>query len=208
MQSGNQTVFMIIWTFFYASLFVAAFVFIRLFLKNRRRKAKQSERLNAFKDKYAKLTPELIDECEDENLTGAIVLECQKKEDEDEDYYTHLNEVEQTVYGIYNINSCLSSSIGLRSFFITPSMEPFVKDLDVIFNRVKAPEFISLLRAAQHLNDVMEGVAEDDENDTGEYAKYNFSDFTSAYKSMIAGTNFEKKVIAYIRENKDQFKGE
>jgi hypothetical protein len=89
---------------------------------------------------------------------------------------------------------------------MTPAMAPYVDAIDDIFTNVKAPEFIELLNAAKRLNEVMEGMRADEED--GEYAKYNFSDFTAAYKSMIAGTNFEKKVISYIRENKELFKGE
>ncbi len=206
MQQGNATAILFTWIFFFAALFVFAFVLIRLLHKSRKRKVRQAARLADFKDKYAHLTPALIDECEDENLPGAIVLECQQKEDEDENYFDHLNEVEKTVYGIYNINQCLTSSIGLRSFFMTPAMAPYVDAIDDIFTNVKAPEFIELLNAAKRLNEVMEGMRADEED--GEYAKYNFSDFTAAYKSMIAGTNFEKKVISYIRENKELFKGE
>ncbi len=206
MQQGNATAILFTWIFFFAALFVFAFVLIRLLHKSRQRKVRQAARLADFKDKYAHLTPALIDECEDENLPGAIVLECQRKEDKDENYFDHLNEVEKTVYGIYNINQCLTSSIGLRSFFMTPAMAPYVDTIDDIFTNVKAPEFIELLNAAKRLNEVMEGMRADEED--GEYAKYNFSDFTAAYKSMIAGTNFEKKVISYIRENKELFKGE
>ena len=82
----------------------------------------------------------------------------------------------------------------------------YVDDIENCFERVGAHDIASLLKGAKHLYDVLENDAED--NEEGDYATYNFSDFTHEYKTLIAGTNFNKKVISYIRLNKALFKGD
>lgn len=202
--SANQMVINVIWILFcIAVVFVVIFT-IHVMKQRSKRRQRAKEKYNSFKEEYSHLTREKIDACKDEDLPGAVIMECERKEEEDENYLDHLNDVEKTIYGIYNINMCLSSSIGLRSFFITPSDEYYVEHIEEIFNNVHSPEIGKLMMAAKKLNDIMENDLEDADEDD-EYARYNFSDFTQEYKGAITGTDFEKKVVRYIRENKDQF---
>lgn len=203
----NQTAVTIVWIFFAAVVLFMIFMMVRLMHRRAKGKARAQAEYESFKEEYDHLTPAKIDACDDQDLAGAVIMQCQRKEEEDENYIDHLNEVEKTIYGIYNINASLSSSIGLRSFFITPANQYYADHVEEIFNNVASPEIAKLMAGAKRFNDIMENNLEDDEAD-GEYGRYNFSDFTQDYKTMITGTDFSKKVIDYIRKNKDQFKEE
>lgn len=205
--TANQTAINIVWIFFVVIVVFLVLMMFRVMRRRSRSKARAKAQYESFKEEYDHLTPAKIDACDDKDLPGAIIMQCQRKEEEDENYIEHLNEVEKTVYGIYNINSCLNSSIGLRSFFITPANQYYADHVEEIFNNVASPEIAKLMAGAKKFNDIMENDLEDDEAD-GEYGRYNFSDFTQDYKTMITGTDFSKKVVDYIRKNKDQFKEE
>lgn len=200
-----QTAINIVWIFFILVVLFMIVIMVRTLRRRAKSRAQAQAEYQTFKEKYDHLTPAKIDACEDQDLPGAVIMQCQRKEEEDENYIDHLNEVEKTIYGIYNINTCLSSSIGLRSFFITPANQYYADHVEEIFNNVASPDIAKLMAGAKRFNDIMENDLEDDEADS-EYGRYNFSDFTQDYKSMITSTDFPKKVVNYIRENKDQFK--
>lgn len=207
----NEQAITIIWICFFAILaFIAVFFITRIsaIRKNRRIANEKAEKeYQTLKECYSHLTPEKIDACADDQLPSAVILECQRKEEADEDhYYESLNEVEKTIYGIYQLNQTIGGNSGIRSFFMSPALADYVDDIENCFERVGAHEIASLLKGAKHLYDVLENDLED--NEEGDYATYNFSDFTHEYKTLIAGTNFNKKVVSYIRLNKALFEGE
>jgi hypothetical protein len=207
----NEQAITIIWIFFFVIMaFIAVFLITRISaIRKKRRIAneKAEQEYQTLKECYSHLTPEKIDDCADDQLPSAVILECQRKEEEDEDhYYESLNEVEKTVYGIYQLNQNIGGNSGIRSFFMSPALSDYVDDIENCFERVGAYDIASLLKGAKHLYDVLENDAED--NEEGDYATYNFSDFTHEYKTLISGTNFNKKVISYIRLNKALFKGD
>ena len=122
---------------------------------------------------------------------------------EDENFLDKLNMEEKTVYGISQLNECVSSTKTIRSFFETPAYSVYVDELETYFNNVREPQIAELVKSARRLNEIMENGEEDE--DMGDYSSYNFSDFTHEYITMIAGTDFMPKLTKYIREHKESF---
>ena len=147
----NEQAITIIWIFFFAIMaFIAVFLITRISaIRKKRRIAneKAEQEYQTLKECYSHLTPEKIDDCADDQLPSAIILECQRKEEEDEDhYYESLNEVEKTVYGIYQLNQTIGGNSGIRSFFMSPALSDYVDDIENCFERVGAHDIASLLK--------------------------------------------------------------
>ena len=172
--------------------------------KRKEIKAKQMEealRFADFKEENKHFTSEKFDACSDQDLVNLIVARIGDLEDED--FLDKLNMEERTVYGISQLNECVSSTKTIRSFFETPAYSVYVDELETYFNNVREPQIAELVKSARRLNEIMENGEEDE--DMGDYSSYNFSDFTHEYITMIAGTDFMPKLTKYIREHKESF---
>ena len=87
-------------------------------------KDKQMEetlRFADFKDENKHFTSEKFDACSDKDLVNLIVALIGDLEDEDENFLDKLNMEERTVYGISQLNECVSTTKTIRSFFETPA---------------------------------------------------------------------------------------
>ena len=86
----NEQAITIIWICFFAILaFIAVFFITRIsaIRKNRRIANEKAEKeYQTLKECYSHLTPEKIDACADDQLPSAVILECQRKEEADEDH--------------------------------------------------------------------------------------------------------------------------
>lgn len=169
-------------------------------------KDKQMEetlRFADFKDENKHFTSEKFDACSDKDLVNLIVALIGDLEDEDENFLDKLNMEERTVYGISQLNECVSTTKTIRSFFETLAYSVYADELETYFNNVREPQIAELVKSARRLNEIMENGEEDE--DMGDYSSYNFSDFTHEYITMIAGTDFMPKLTKYIREHKESF---
>ncbi len=201
---SNSSINFIIWVLFIGALAFLGFFLGRTMNRNRKIKMEKKAEYDDMRATYEDLTEEKFDSCKNEDLPSAVIFSCMKKEDQDEDYFKTLTEPEKTVYGIYQLNECISGSSGLRSFFLTPALEEYVPVIDKLYENIGAHDIAELIKAARHLNEILESGKEDDE-DTGEFSTYNFSDFTHEYITMVAGTNFNQKMIDYVKKNKASF---
>ena len=70
-----------------------------------------------FKDENKHFTSEKFDACSDKDLVNLIVALIGDLEDEDENFLDKLNmEEKRTVYGISQLNECVSTTKTIRCF--------------------------------------------------------------------------------------------
>jgi|GEM_PF-182280 len=202
---SQQFFYNIVWiAFFVVATFFLIFI-IRRVNDNRQKKREQMAEHLEKKIRYDDLSEEVLEEAGEEDRTEAVLYSLITLEDKDEDYFEHMNEEQRTIYGIYNLNQTVSGKSGLRSFFISPAYADFVPYIDRYYENINMPQVAELLRAARHLNEILENNLEDDFDEDDDYATYNFGDFTHEYITMVAGTNFEAKIADYIENHKESF---
>lgn len=201
-----KTSHIIVWILFIAMLIYLGFFFY-IFLK-RRSKAKKEARASYIDKqlKYSYLKPGTLDECPREDVNAAVLFSLMRREEEDfENYFDKLNYSQKVVYGIYLLsNSLTGKNPTLRSFFISPGTACFVPIIDKIFDDIGAHDIADLLRAAYKFHNILENDLDDDD-DMGEYSRYNFSDFTHTYAALVNSTNINERITKFILEHKEDF---
>ena len=176
---------------------------------SRRSKQTQSAK-EAYRNKqlqYTYLKPGTLDECPREDVNAAVLFSIMRREEENfETYFDELKYSQKVVYAIYLFSSSLSGkNPTIRSFFISPATKCYIPIIDKAFDEVGAHDIAELVRAAYKFHYILENDLEDDEDDLGEYSRYNFSDFTHTYAALVNSTNINEKVTKYILEHKDDF---
>ena len=63
------------------------------------------------------------------------------------------------------------------------------------------------MRAARRFAEIIENDEEDDEDDPemGDFSRYNFSDFTNEFVSLVNTTNLNEKITRFILDHKEDF---
>lgn len=201
--------FAVIWIIFIIALIYLVFMFSKRMKIVKQDRLKAQNEYNERKDKYTYLRPGIFDECPREEVPAAALFHCMRKEDEDFDhYFEHLNDSEKVIYGIYQVSSSLQGqNPSLHSFFLSPATKPYVSIVSEIFEKVGAYELSDLLRAARRFAEIIENDEEDDEDDPemGDYSRYNFSDFTHEYATLVSSTNLNEKITDFILAHKEDF---
>ena len=200
---------LLVWVLFIAALMFLSYFFTKRVKMNKEiRKQIQTEEA-ARKQKYTYLKPGIFDECPREDVSAAALFHCIRKEDEDFDhYFENMNESEKVVYGIYQVGLTLQGQgASLHSFFLSPSTKPFVPIIVDIFEKVGSHELADLMRAARRFAEIIENDEDDDEDDPemGDYSRYNFSDFTNEFATLVSTTNLNEKITNFILDNKEDF---
>ncbi|WP_455677691.1 DMP19 family protein [Sharpea azabuensis] len=205
-MSNNTLVNVIVWSAFFIIMLILVPFSLKRLRENRKYKAKQEAQYQSDRLEYAHLDEKKLDALSGENLVEAVIYQCLRKEDEDDNYFQHLSEAEKTIYAIYQVNQTVSSNAGLRSFFISPASEPFLKDLVTYYKNIGAFDVAEVVRNAGILNKIMETDDDSLEKDMSpEYVTYNFSDLTHEYVTLVVGTNFTTKMAQYVEEHKEEF---
>ena len=202
-----KTSHLIVWIIF-AAMMIYLFFFFWFFLKKRsveKKKAQASFREKQLK--YTYLKPGALDECPREDVNAAVLFHIMRIEEENfDDYFEKLNYSEKVVYGIYLFSNALTGkNPTIRSFFISPGTQCFMPIIVQIFEEVGAHDIADLISAALKFHYILENDLDDDEDDLGEYSRYNFSDFTHTYAALVNSTNINEKVTNYILEHKEDF---
>lgn len=204
-----KTEFIIVWALTIAAVVFLGFFFMKRLHKNKVLRKEATLEYAKRKEKYTYLKPGILDECPKEDIPAAVLFHCIRKEDEDFDhYFEKFNESEKIVYGIYQITLSLEGAHpSLHSFFLSPSTKCYVPIIVDIFETVGAHEIAELMRAARRFAEIIDNGEEDDENDPemGDYTKYNFSDFTNEFISLVNTTNLNEKITNYILAHKEDF---
>ncbi|MFQ7318623.1 MAG: DUF4375 domain-containing protein [Massilimicrobiota timonensis] len=199
----------IIWGLFIAALIFLGYFFMKRINEGKAQRQKALLEYEEKKEKYSYLRPGVLDVCPREDVTAAALFHCMRKENDDfEHYFEQMNESEKTVYGIYMITTSLEGrNASLHSFFLSPASQPFVPMIVDIFEKIGAHELADLMKAARRFAEIIENDEEDDEDDPemGDYSRYNFTDFTNEFITLVSTTNVNEKLTQYVLDHKEDF---
>ena len=199
----------IIWGLFIAALIFLGYFFMKRINEGKAQRQKALLEYEEKKEKYSYLRPGVLDVCPREDVTAAALFHCMRKENDDfEHYFEQMNESEKTVYGIYMITTSLEGrNASLHSFFLSPASQPFVPMIVDIFERIGAHELADLMKAARRFAEIIENDEDDDEDDPemGDYSRYNFTDFTNEFITLVSTTNVNEKLTQYVLNHKEDF---
>ncbi|MEG0366165.1 MAG: DUF4375 domain-containing protein [Coprobacillus sp.] len=207
---SNETFNTMVWILTFAMV-----VFLTYFI-TKRLKLNKKEKLAAMrvyeekKQKYTYLKPGIFDMCPREDVGAAALFHCMRKEDEDfENYFEKMNYSEKVIFGIYQVTLALNGPhASLHSFFLSPASQPFVPQIVDIFESVGSHDIAALMKAAKRFAEIIENDEDDDEDDDpemGEFSKYNFSDFTNEFLTLVSSTNLNEKMTEFILAHKEDF---
>ena len=204
-----RTVDIVIWVLFILSLMILGFFFGKRIKANKKIREQRMMEYQAKKDKYTYLRPGTLDECPRDDVAAAALFHCMRKEEDDfEHYFEKMNESERTIYTIYQLSSSLEGQHpSLHNFFLTPANEQMIPMISEVFETVGAHEIADLMKAARRFAQIIENDEDDNEDDPemGEYSRYNFSDFTNEFVSLVSTTNLNEKLTEYVLAHKDDF---
>ena len=199
----------IIWGLFIAALIFLGYFFMKRINEGKAQRQKALLEYEEKKEKYSYLRPGVLDVCPREDVTAAALFHCMRKENDDfEHYFEQMNESEKTVYGIYMITTSLEGrNASLHSFFLSPASQPFVPMIVDIFEKIGAHELADLMKAARRFAEIIENDEDDDEDDPemGVYSRYNFTDFTNEFITLVSTTNVNEKLTQYVLDHKEDF---
>ncbi len=199
----------IIWGLFIAALIFLGYFFMKRINEEKAQRQKALLEYEEKKEKYSYLRPGVLDVCPREDVTAAALFHCMRKENDDfEHYFEQMNESEKTVYGIYMITTSLEGrNASLHSFFLSPASQPFVPMIVDIFEKIGAHELADLMKAARRFAEIIENDEDDDEDDPemGDYSRYNFTDFTNEFITLVSTTNVNEKLTQYVLDHKEDF---
>ena len=199
----------IVWGLFIAALIFLGYFFMKRINEGKAQRQKALLEYEEKKEKYSYLRPGSLDVCPREEITAAALFHCMRKENDDfEHYFEKMNDSEKIVYGIYMITTSLEGrNASLHSFFLSPASQPFVPMVVDIFETVGSHELADLMKAARRFAEIIENDEDDDEDnpEMGDYSRYNFTDFTNEFITLVSTTNLNEKLTQYILEHKEDF---
>ena len=111
-MSQNTLVNVIVWGAFIAIMLILVPFTLKRVRENRKSKAKQEAQYQSDRLEYAHLDEKKLNALEGEKLVEAVIYQCLRKEDEDDQYFEHLSEAEKTIYAIYQVNQTVSANAG------------------------------------------------------------------------------------------------
>lgn len=200
---------MLVWVLFIGSLVFLGYFFMKRVRNNKLIRQQMQAEYQARKEKYTYLRPGVFDTCPREDVSAAALFHCMRKEDEDfEHYFDNFNHSERVIFGVYQVSLSLEGQgASLHSFFLSPSTRPYVPMIVDIFEEIGSHEIADLLKAARRFAEIIENDEEDNDDDPemGDYSRYNFSDFTNEFVSMVNTTNLNEKLTDYILKHKEDF---
>lgn len=202
-------VHLFVWVVFLIALVFLGWFFTKRIKKDAQIRKEQQRIYEEKKKKYKYLKPGVFDECPNEDIVTAVLIHCMRKEDENfDDYFDLMTNGEKVIYGIYQVSSSLQGqNPSLHSFFLSPATKPYVPIIDDIFEQVGSHEIAGLVKAARRFAEIIENDEDDDEDDPemGDYTRYNFSDFTNEFLSLVNSTNLTEKMTQFILNHKEDF---
>lgn len=207
--------FGVIWILFLAGLlFLAMFIGKRMGAMKKAQKIAQKQ-FQENREKYRVFTSNMFDEVPDNELIHAVLLHIMGKEDarfegeviEDIPLANLLTHGEMLMYTIYQVELSTGGGRGsIHSFFIEDTYAPYRPFVEEAFSVVNCHELAALMKAAARLAEIIELDLDDDQNDIeGDYATYNFADYTNELMSLLKSTAVVERAGIYVRANKEQF---
>jgi hypothetical protein len=207
--------FGLVWTLFITAVVFLGFSMMRRVNEMKKAQQKAREKYLSDKEKYRTLTSEMIDSLPVNELTHAVLFHIINKEDtiyegdsiDERTLFDILSEGEKLMYTIYQVEVSTDSGKGsIHSFFVEDTYAPYRDYVDTAFRTVNCFEIADLMKAATRLAQIIEEDLEDEENDIeGDYATYNFADYTRELLSLLKSSGIVEKAGKYIQEHKEQF---
>ena len=184
LASQQSMSFEMIWLTSFIIMGPLVFLAMRRWRKNAKQVKRANDELNSKKEYYHIL----------------------RKESEDYDnVYNNLNESEKIVYIIYESMLSIDNGKGsIRTFFESDFYKPFFPMIDKAFNAIDCREIGDMMKAARHFQYIIENNIDDDV-DLGDYAHYNYGDFTNEFMTLIMTLNVNNRLIDFIDEHRDDF---
>ncbi len=206
LASQQSMSFEMIWLTSFIIMGPLVFLAMRRWRKNAKQVKRANDELNSKKEYYHILTKEKMDNCPREDLATAAIVHVLRKESEDYDnVYNNLNESEKIVYIIYESMLSIDNGKGsIRTFFESDFYKPFFPMIDKAFNAIDCREIGDMMKAARHFQYIIENNIDDDV-DLGDYAHYNYGDFTNEFMTLIMTLNVNNRLIDFIDEHRDDF---
>lgn len=201
-------------------LFLAGVLFLIFFMSQKMRVVKKAQKESQIKfaenrEKFRVFTSEMFDEVPTNELTHAVLFHIMGKEDklyegdtiEDEGLISLLTDGEKLIYTIYQVELSMGGGRGsIHSFFIDEKYVAYRPYVEQAFESIGCHEIANLMKAAARLAQIIDEDLEDEENDIdGDYASYNFADYTNELMSLLKSTGIVDLAGRYIKENKQQF---
>lgn len=158
----------------------------------------------AKREKFKRITSELIDETPDEELREGILLRIFTKEDEDFDNLkNNLTAGELVVYTLYQMEIAVDQGRGsVHNFFAGPA-KIYTNHLKASYETVGCTKLTDLM--TKIINLVLQEESGMYQNTDLEEDSPNFQDYTFDYLDYVAEENLEEKTVAYIRNHKELF---
>ena len=209
MNLSNEQMQFYVWVFAAVLIVFLSFPLSKRLKKNKERKEKAQRAYDEKKVMYTYLKPGIFDMIPHDDITAAALFHCMRKEDEDFDnYFENMNNSERVIYGVYQVTLALQgSNASLHSFFLSPANKPFIPNIVEIFEEIGSHDIAVLMKAARRFAEIIENNEDDEEDDPemGDYARYNFSDFTNEFVTLVSTTNLNGKMTDYILAHKEDF---
>ena len=203
-----NTTYLIVWALFgIVCVFILYFYSKRMIQLSKDKKIQQGILLEK-QAKYEYLKPGSLDEVDEDHIDEPVLFKLMRVENEYDDYYEHMNHSEHVIHGIYSLNQSLTGkNASIQSFFESPGTECYVNDIQDYFEEIGAHQLHDLVAAVKRLIEIIDNDEDDDEDDPimGIYSRYNFTDFSQEYVSLLATTNVHSKICKYILDHKEDF---
>ncbi|MFV0393937.1 MAG: hypothetical protein ACK5LC_06030 [Coprobacillaceae bacterium] len=205
----------IIWILFFAGIAFLASLLLRKMGGVRKMQKQYQADYYEKQERFRNFTSEKFDEVPTNELVHAVLHHIKAKEDriyegdtiEDTDLFNELTEGERIIYTICQVEMSTEGGKGsVHSFFINDMYKPYIPYVEKAFQAVNCYEIVDLMKSATRLAQIIEEDLEDEENDIqGDYASYNFSDYTHELLSLLKSSGILEKAGKYIRDNKEMF---
>lgn len=206
---------MIVWIVFAGALLFLGSFLVRKVSRIRKAQKAQMEQFYEKQEKYRHFTSEKFDEVPMDELVHAVLHHIKAKEDkifegdsiDDVELIDVLTEGEKMIYTIAQIEGSLDGGRGsLHSFFVEEMYQPWLPYMEKAFHSVNCFEIVELLKSAAMLAQIIEEDLDEEEHEIeGDYASYNFSDYTRELLTLMKSSGIIEKTGKYIKDNKEMF---
>lgn len=207
--------FGIVWLLFFIGLVIMA-----MFMTQKMRQVKKMQKAAMIqqqenREKYRIFTSEDFDELPVSELITAVLFHIFGKEDimyegdtiDEDAFIEQLTHGEKIIYTLYQVEKSLQGGrASIHSFFIEDIYARYRPYVDEAYRAIGCYEVADLMKAAARLAQIVEEDLDDDENDIeGDYANYNFADYTSELATLLKSSGLADKAGKYIKDHKEEF---
>lgn len=201
-------------------LFIIGLGIMGMFMTQKIRQVKKMQKAAMAQDqenreKYRTFTSEDFDALPVSELITAVLYHILGKEDaiyegdtiDDMALINQLSHGEKLIFTLYQVEKSLQGGrASIHSFFIEEMYAPYHPYVDEAYRAVGCYEIADLMKAAARLAQIVEEDLDDEDNDIeGDYANYNFADYTSELATLLKSSGLTDKAGKFIKDHKEEF---